>query len=128
VNVLDENIPRDQKDLLGQWRVRFRAIPQDIGSQGLSDDNIPSLLLRLKQPTFLTRDKDFFLRELVHARCALVWFDVATEETAFFIRMFLDHPSFRTNSQRLGKVIQVQSQGLSFWTKKSIELIHVGWS
>ena len=86
MNVLDENIPRDQADLLRQWGVRFRSISRDLGYQGIADENIVPLLLRLKKPTLLTRDEDFWERHLVPARYAAVWFDVEVEETAFWIK------------------------------------------
>jgi predicted nuclease of predicted toxin-antitoxin system len=76
VNVLDENITRDQADLLRGWGIRFRSISRDLANQGIGDDDIVPLLLRLKKPTLLTRDSDFFDRTLVHAAYALVWFDV----------------------------------------------------
>ena len=92
MNVLDENIPRDQADLLRQWGVRFRSISRDLGYQGIADENIVPLLLRLKKPTLLTRDEDFWDRHLAHARYAAVWFDAEVEETAFWNKRFLGHP------------------------------------
>jgi hypothetical protein len=127
VNLLDENITRDQADLLAQWRIHFRSISRDLGCQGIHDDNIIPLLLRLKQPTLLTRDGDFFERRLMHARYALAWFDVESGETAFFIRRFLSHPLFRTNGQRLGRVIHVQPRGIEYWAKGSERLIQTHW-
>jgi hypothetical protein len=117
VNVLDENITRDQADLLSRWGVRFRSISRDIGVQGLSDENIVPLLLRLKKPTLLTRDSDFFERSLAHSRYALVWMDVDRNETAFFVRRFLRDTRFRKASQRMGKVIRVHQHGIEFWSR-----------
>jgi predicted nuclease of predicted toxin-antitoxin system len=128
VNVLDENIPRDQADLLRQAGIRFRSISRDLGYQGISDEDIVPLLLRLKQPTLLTRDEDFHARRLAHPRYALVWLDVEVEETAFFIVRFLSHPLFRTKAQRLGKVLRVHPQGIDCWSKHSGGTAHVAWS
>ena len=100
MNVLDENVPRDQADLLRQWGIRFRSISRDLGYQGIDDDEIRPLLLRLKKPTLLTRDEDFFRRDFAHPRYCLVWFDVTVEETAFFIRRFLKHPLALRSSRR----------------------------
>ena len=127
MNVLDENIPRDQADLLRQWGVRFRSISRDLGYQGIADENIVPLLLRLKKPTLLTRDEDFWDRHLAHARYAAVWFDVEVEETAFWIKRFLGHPLFRTSAQRLGKVVRVRPSGIEYWTKNATGLAHVEW-
>jgi hypothetical protein len=117
LNVIDENITRDQADLLSKWRIRFRSISRDLGAQGIADENIIPLLLRLKRPTFLTRDRDFFQPALAHPKYSLVWFDVDPHETAFFIRRFLRDRRFRTTSQRLGKVIRVHHQGIEFWDR-----------
>ena len=127
MNVLDENIPRDQSDLLRQWGVRFRSISRDLGYQGIADEDIVPLLLRLKKPTLLTRDEDFHDRHLVHARYAIVWFDVEVEETAFWIKRFLVHPLFRTNAQRLGKVMRVRPSGIEHWTKNASASTHIVW-
>jgi hypothetical protein len=127
VNVLDENIPRDQADILKSWRVQSRSISRDLAHQGISDSAILPLLLKLKRPTLLSRDRDFFRKELVHADYCLVWFDVAVEETAFFIRSFLRHPNFGKTSQRLGKSIRVHVQKIEYWTKSAEQLIEVPW-
>ena len=127
MNILDENVPRDQADLLQQWGFRFRSIARDLGYQGIGDDDIRPLLLRLKRPTLLSRDSDFFLRDLVHARYCLTWFDVTVDETAFFIRRFLRHPRFRSSAQRLGKVVRVHSLNIQYWTRNAEKLIEVPW-
>jgi hypothetical protein len=127
VNVLDENVPRDQADLLRQWGVRFRSISRELGYQGIDDEDIRPLLLRLKKPTLLTRDEDFFRREFAHARYCLVWFDVAVEETSFFIRRFLHHRRFRANAKRLGCVIHVQPGHITYWTWNAEKLAVAAW-
>ena len=127
MNVLDENVTRDQADLLLQWGIRFRSISRDLHCQGMHDDNIVPFLLRLKQPTLLTRDEDFYERRLVHPRYCLAWFDVDAGQTAFFIRRFLSHPGFSTNAQRLGKVIRVAPRGIEYWLKNLQRPIIVQW-
>ena len=127
MNVLDENVTRDQADLLLQWGIRFRSISRDLHCQGMHDDNIVPFLLRLNQPTLLSRDEDFYERRLVHARYCLVWLDVDAGQTAFFIRRFLSHPRFRTNAQRLGKVICVAPRGIEYWLKNAGSPLSVRW-
>jgi hypothetical protein len=117
VNVLDENITRDQAELLTGWGIRFRSIARDLGRQGITDDDIIPLLLQLKRPRLLTRDADFWNSALIHPRYALVWLDVDRNETAFFIRRFLRDPRFRLTSSRLGKVIRVHPGGIEYWMK-----------
>jgi hypothetical protein len=128
VNILDENVTRDQADLLTQWGIRFRSLSRDFGRQGIQDDNILPFLLRLKQPTLLTRDEDFFERRFLHARYCLAWFDMDAGQTAFFIRRFLSHPEFRTSAQRLGKVICIAPRGIEYWSKRADRRTHIKWS
>ncbi len=127
MNVLDENVTRDQADLLQQWGIRFRSISRDFRCKGMQDDNIVPFFLRLKQPTLLTRDRDFFEHRLVHARYCLAWFDVDAGQTAFFIRRFLLHPRFRSSAQRLGKVICIAPRGIEYWLKNVHKPVRVRW-
>jgi hypothetical protein len=126
VNVLDENITRDQADLLSRWGIRFRSISLDLGAQGLADEEIIPLLLRLKKPTLLTRDVDFFDQTLAHNSYALVWLDVDRNETAFFIRRFLRDRRFRRNAQRLGKVFRNHHHGIEY-VRKNEPTTRVSW-
>jgi hypothetical protein len=59
MNLLDENIPEHQRQLLRGWHVAVRQIGVDVGDKGLSDDAILVLLPQLSRPTFFTRDTDF---------------------------------------------------------------------
>ncbi len=127
MNILDENITRDQVDILQRWGIPVRTISGDLGRQGIDDDQIVPLLLHLKRPTLITRDGDFFARDLIHERYSLVWFNVEIEETAFFVRRFLRHSLFRTAAQRLGKVIRVEPKGIAYWSKDSTNLCEVRW-
>ena len=63
MNLLDENIPTEQRDLLRAWGVHCRVIGQDIAQLSIGDDNIIVLLHGLKSTTLFTRDEDFFKRE-----------------------------------------------------------------
>jgi hypothetical protein len=95
VNALDENIPDDQREILLNWRMRFREIGRDVGHSGMQDDAIISLLHQLGPITFFTRDLDYFRRHLCHANYCLVYLDIKDNEVADFIRRFLRHPSLQ---------------------------------
>ena len=60
VNILDENIPKPQRELLEARRLAVRQIGVNIGRKGLLDEAIIPLLLRLRHPTFFSRDSDFY--------------------------------------------------------------------
>lgn len=87
MNLLDQNIRRDQEEHLRQWGIRCR---------------------------WLTHDRDYFKRELVHPAYGLVWLDMFDGQAAEFIRRFLRQPDFATHVRRLGKVVRVHPQRLTF--------------
>lgn len=127
MNLLDENIPLEQPELLEAWGIRCRAIGQEVAQLSIADYNIIVLLQHSKQPTLFTRDEDFSKRELCHAGYALVWLDAVPAEAAMFIRRFLRHPRFRTKEQRLGIVARVHHDGVQFWERNRAKLHRVTW-
>jgi hypothetical protein len=128
VNLLDENIPLDQRDVLRAWGVHCRVVGQNIAQLSLGDDNILVLLHHLKQPAFFTRDADFFQRELCHPAYGLFWLDVAPEEAALFVRRVLRHPRFATKASRLGIVARAHHDGFQFWQLRRAALQRTTWS
>ena len=103
-------------------------VGQDIAQLSIGDDDIVVLLQHLKQPTFFTRDEDFFTRELCHPGYGLFWLDVAPEEAALFVRRVLRHPRFATKASRLGIVTRVHHDGLQFWQRNRAVRQRVVWS
>ena len=115
MNLLDENIPANQRELLIRRRVRVRQIGLDVGRSGMQDAEILPLLIRLRRPTFFTRDEDFFDRRLCHAKYSLVHWDVSRQEVALFVRRLLAHSNFNTQANRMGTVVRVSHTGLVVW-------------
>lgn len=62
MNVLDENIPNSQRQLLRSWRIGVHQIGHELRRQGMKDEEIISLLHGLPLVTFFTRDLGFFLK------------------------------------------------------------------
>ena len=106
MNLLDENIPKSQRQLLETWRQRVYQIGVNVGRRGMQDDEIIPLLLRVRRPTFFTRDGDFYSRKLCHAKYGLVYLAVEKYEVAAFVRRLLRHPEFDTQAKRMGSVIR----------------------
>ncbi len=127
MNILDENILNDQRQLLLQWQIHFRQIGYEAGRKGMSDEDIIPFLHGLASPTFFTLDRDFYDRALCHRRYAIVFLDVGQSEAAFFIRRVLRHASFRRQSERLGKVFRVSHTGISFWKMDAHQETPVKW-
>lgn len=113
--VLDENLPAGQRLLLRSWRIRFRVIGVDVATWGTDDANLLPVLHRLPQPTFFSLDQDFYRPDWAHGRYSLVWLDVRGRQSAEFIRRFLKHPAFDTQSKRLGIVARVHTGGILYW-------------
>ncbi|MEM7117571.1 MAG: DUF5615 family PIN-like protein [Chloroflexota bacterium] len=112
MNILDENIPRNQRELLNSWRIPIRQIGHDISRKGIQDDEIIPFLHQQTRATFFTRDSDFFDRKLCHQRYCLVFMDVGRYEAASFVRRLLRHPDLNTQAKSMGTVIRTSHTGL----------------
>jgi hypothetical protein len=86
MNILDENIPKPQRELLEGRRISVRQVGVNIGRKGMLDEEIVRLLQGLRQPTFFTRDSDFHKRSLCHAAYCLAFLAVERSEVALFVR------------------------------------------
>jgi hypothetical protein len=116
VIILDEDIIAPEHERLRAWRVHFRAIGYGIGRFGMKDrDQIIPLLHTLRRPTFFTQDEDFYKPKLCHPGYCLVLLDVAPDQVAEFLHRFLRHRTFRTQKQRMGKVVRVRSTRITSW-------------
>jgi hypothetical protein len=127
MKLLDENVRDDQRALLRQWRIQFRQIGKELSRAGIQDPDLIPLLHHLKRPMFFTQDRDFFKRSLCHVAYCVVWLDVSNIEVAHYIRRFLCHPVFRTQTQRLGKVVRVHPAGLDYWQSETLKAVRVAW-
>ena len=86
---LDHNIAEDQAELLRQWRIHVKQIGIDVGRPEWDDfQEILRYLHAQKQPTFITRDFDFFQPQLRHANYALLVLAVPIRETATCTKHF----------------------------------------
>ena len=81
----------------------------------MKDERIIPLFHRLKPSTFFTRDLGFYDHRFCHMRYCLVCLAVSQYEAASFIRRFLRHPVFNTQTRRMGKVVRVSRAGISVW-------------
>jgi len=115
MNMLDENIPRDQRCILQNLRIRVRQIGYDIGYRGIKDEEIIPFLHQLDKVTFFTRDLRFYQHHLCHSGYCLICLAVNDSEVASFIQRFLRHSEFNTRSKRMGKVIRVSHNMIRVW-------------
>ena len=120
MNILDENIPNSQRQLLRSWRIRIHQVGHEIGRQGMKDEEIIPLLHGLPPVTFFTRD-------LCHDRYSLVCLGIGQYEVASFVRRFLRHTAFNTRAKRVGKVIRVSHAGMRMWQLHAEKEKEIGW-
>lgn len=127
MNVLDENISEDQRQLLRSWRIRTYQIGVDVGHPGMKDEpQIIPLLHQLRRPTLFTRDLGFFDPKFCHDRYGIAVLAVSPPETASFVRRFLRHADFDTQTKRMGNVAFVSHVGIRLYRAHS-ELREIDW-
>ena len=102
MNILDENIIASQRQRLQSWRIPVRQIGVDIARKGLQDEEILPFLHQRRRPTFFTRDRGFYRREVCHRRYGIVSLEVVPEEVAIFVRRVLRHPRLNTQAKCMG--------------------------
>lgn len=125
--VLDENIFEDQRVRLRAWRIHVCKIGHDIGHKGMEDEEIIPFLRRMRRPTFVTWDRDFYQSKLCNDAYCVVYLDVRPIEVAEYTRRFLRHPEFKTWAQRKGCVIRVSPGGISAWRAGIARVSHHHW-
>jgi len=95
----------------------------------IKDDAIPRLLLQEKQPTFITiNERDFWRKIPLNSRYCVICFalsDSRAREIPSRLRILLQHPSFDSNARRMGVMIRVAEQNISYYTsrRKKVETI-----
>ena len=127
MNILDENIPKSQRQLLESWGIPVRQIGFNVGRRGLQDDEIVPFLHQQRRPTFFTRDGDFYDRRLCHAKYGVVYLAVEREEAAVFVRRLLRHPELNSMIKRMGTVIRVSRAGITGWRLHGDREVKLKW-
>jgi len=125
--ILDENILDGQRLLLESQRLAAKQIGLDFGPKGLKDEEIV-VLLRKRNATFFTRDAGFYEPRLRHSGYCIVVADVRQNEVAAFVRRFLRHPDFDTQTKRMGRVVRISHAGLAFWRLRSQIQMRAAWN
>lgn len=99
----------------------------------IKDDAIPYLLRQQNQPTFVTiNERDFWRRVEISEHFCVVCFslpDSRVVEISGLLRAVFHHALFSTKRLRMGKVILVTRQGLSYYSRadRQIRLIEFPW-
>jgi hypothetical protein len=120
--VLDEQLlGRGLERDIAQW---YRGTVQFITDLRphtiIKDEAIPVLLRRQAQPTFVTiNERDFWRKVATDQRYCIVCFvlsDARAHEIPLALRVLLRRPELRTKAQRMGKIMRVTNNDLSYYT------------
>jgi len=131
--VLDEQLlGRGLERDIAQW---YRGTVQFITDLRphtiIKDEAIPVLLRRQAQPTFVTiNERDFWRKVATDQRYCIVCFvlsDARAREISLALRALLRRPELRTKAQRMGKIIRVTNNDLSYYTfsDRQVRTIHL---
>ena len=127
MNLLDENIPESQRQLLRSWRIPVRQIGHEVGRAGTKDAEIIPLLHRLGRVTLFTRDLGFYDRRLRHASYCIAILAVSQYDAASFVRRVLHHTQLNTLAKRMGVVVRASHYGLRIWQLRVEDETTLDW-
>jgi predicted GTPase len=92
----------------------------------IKDDAIPVLLRQQHQATFLTiNETDFWQKVLIDAHFCVVCFalpDSQAREIPQLLRAVFHLPAFQTKVRRMGKVVRVTHNTVSYYTHREREI------
>jgi len=120
--VLDEQLlGRDLETEIDKWyRGSVRFIIDLRPNTVIKDDAIPKLLQQERYPTFVTiNERDFWRKVQPHNRYCIVCFtlpDSRIQEISYSLRELLRHQDFNTRTKRMGKVIRITEQAVTYYT------------
>lgn len=98
----------------------------------IKDDNIATLLLTARNPTFITINVDDFWRKLPpHSGFCIVTIDLGqgdVDELPALLRRLFKLPLLRTQAVRMGKIIRVQANSVRYYTRTGqVQLIEASF-
>ena len=131
--VLDEQLlGRNLEEEIGRWYSGDVCFITDLRPNTvIKDDVIPHLLRQQNQPTFVTiNERDFWRRVEISDHFCVVCFslpDSRVVEISGLLRSVFHHTLFSTKRLRMGKVILITGQGLSYYTRADRQIRFIGF-
>lgn len=133
--VLDEQLlGRDLETEIGHWyRGSVRFIIDLRPNTVIKDDAISKLLQQERYPTFVTiNERDFWRKIQPNNRYCIVCFtlpDSRVHEISNSLRELLQHQDLNTRAKRMGKVIRVTEQAVTYYMvgNKEIQTVSLDW-
>ena len=131
--VLDEQLgwPDVQRDIAAWYQGSVLFVTNLQPGAVIKDDAIPRLLRRQNQPTFVTINERHFWRRVELDRhfgiVCFAWPDFRVGEVPERLRSLLRHPDLRAKAQRMGKVIRVTDDGVSYYSVDDRQVRSTTW-
>src|SRR6266446_377251 len=94
---------------LRKW-ITTRRLQELRPGELILDDRVPEILRTLKQPTFVTIDRDFWGPRWSDPRYAILYFALRNDQQGrlpALLRALFRQAEFRTRAKRMGKVARV---------------------
>ena len=119
--VLDEQLlGRNIETEISRWYQGTVQFITDLRpSTVIKDDAIPEILRRQNQPTFVTiNERDFWRKAEIDSRFCMVCFALSDARSRVIperLRALLRRSEFRTKASRMGKVVRVTENEISYY-------------
>jgi hypothetical protein len=95
----------------------------------IKDDAILALLRLQNQPTFVTiNERDFWKKVVIDSHFCIICFtlsDIHAYKIPQSLRLLYNLSEFNTKTKRMGKVIRVTTQGISYYTFNDKKIRHL---
>jgi len=131
--ILDEQLlGRNLEQAIAKWYPGHICFITDLRPNSIiKDEAIPMLLRKESQPTFVTiNERDFWRKVAINEHFCVVCFsliDSRASEIALLLKYLLSSPEFDTKIKRMGKVIRVTDNNISYYSANSREIKDQSW-
>src|SRR5258708_16672019 len=115
--------------IIQKWAKVTRLRDLRIGQQVL-DDRVPSILLAINKPTFLTIDQGFWSRRWCNPNYCVLYFALRSDQQARIpdlLRRLMRLPEFQTQSRRNGKIAIVCLESVEYWQWQMTDPQRITW-
>lgn len=126
--ILDEQLlDHDIEANISKWyRGAVRFITELRPNTIIKDDAIPQLLRQQNQATFITiNERDFWRKVVINEKFCVVCLtlsDSRIQEISGILRGLFRHSEFKTKANRMGKVIRITDNEMSYYTFNDISI------
>lgn len=131
--VLDEHISRlSMRQQIEKWYSGKVCYLADLRPGTIiKDDNIPAILMKQSQPTFITINVVHFWKRIdVYKNYCMICFaveDRRVREIPLILKKVLHFDEFKTKALRMGKMIRISDNDVRFYGVNHHNVTHIQW-